>query len=507
MTTLYQLIAKQAKNQPDKIAFSGEDYFGALKELSYTQLMIEVDKLAQILERLEIRCIALRSHNCIDWALMDLAALKCGITIIPVPLFFSTSQIMHVLKMSDADCLIGNWTLAEHLNGRIEHPQLVANMPTYLTKRSQTSPLIEGAIKITFTSGSTGMPKGVCLSDKNLMRVSLSLAHAIEVKPKCHLTMLPLSTLLENITGIYVPLLLGAKTYLLSGTSVGLIGSSQLDIPQFATSIAHFAPNSLVLTPALLKALIAITSQNPALSSSLQFVAVGGARVPEALVEQAKSLNIPVYEGYGLSECASVVSLNTPSHHKAGSSGKALSHVDIRLNEQSELFVRGNLALGYIDAPFDQEWLATGDIANIDSEGFLTILGRKKNIIITSFGRNISPEWIESELATHVTSLPYIIFGEGRDSLGILIDMPTDCLEGEMQLEALSLFQHKIIASLTEFNSTLPDYARIADIWIVKNLTHQPDLFTNNGRVKRENISDCLLEIEKNSIESIHIQL
>lgn len=507
MKTLYNLIAKQAQTQPNTIALSGEDYFGAITELSYAQLITEMDRLASILEKLNISSIALRSHNCIDWALIDLAALKCGIPIIPVPLFFSTSQVSHLLATSGVECLIGDWALTEHLNGTVQYSQSIANMPVYLAKNRVAKTLIEGTIKITFTSGSTGMPKGVCLSEQNLMNVSLALANAIEIRPECHLTMLPLSTLLENITGIYVPLLLGAKSYLLSGTSVGLIGSSQLDIPLFARSIARYKPNSMVLTPALLKALIAITKQSPELSTSLQFVAVGGARVPEALVSQAKSLNVPVYEGYGLSECASVVCLNTPSHHKAGSCGKALPHVDTRLDEQGELFIRGNTALGYIDAPFDQEWLATGDIAKIDEQGFLTILGRKKNIIITSFGRNISPEWIESELTSYLPFLTYIILGEGQDNLGLLIDMPADCIEGESHKETLLHLEKRIIASLTEFNQTLPDYARIANIWVVKGLTLQPDLFTNNGRVKRENINNCLLKIESNTIESIHIQL
>ncbi|SET50295.1 AMP-binding protein [Thorsellia anophelis] len=507
MNTLYQLITKQALIRPSQIALHGEDYLGVIKELNYNQLIIEIDKLAKIITELEIRCIALRSHNCIDWALIDLAALKCGIPLIPVPLFFSTSQVTHLLTSSGADCLIGDWLHTEHLDNTIKYTNDIANMPVYRIKNTVSKALIDGTIKITFTSGSTGMPKGVCLSENNLINVSLALANAIEIKPKCHLTILPLSTLLENITGIYVPLLLGAKSYLFQGKRVGLMGSSQLDIHQFAASIAQFKPNTLVLTPALLKALIAVTAQNPALASPLQFVAVGGARVPEILVNQAKALNIPVYEGYGLSESASVVSLNTPTHQKAGSCGKALSHVETFVDEQGELFIRGNIALGYIGAPFNQEWLATGDIAKKDTDGFLTILGRKKNIIITSFGRNISPEWIESELSSHIPFITYLIFGEGQDKLGLLVDLPTEYRQYAMNSEALIDFKKMIVDSLTKFNTTLPDYARIADIRIIKDLTYQPGLFTNNGKVKRENINTCLDQIESKALDSIHIQL
>lgn len=103
-----------------------------------------------------------------------------------------------------------------------------------------------------------------------------------------------------------------------------------------------------------------------------------GARVAAELIHSARALGIPAYEGYGLSECASVVSMNTPQHDQPGSCGKPLSHLQIQLAEDGELWVRGNSALGYIGEPLTDEWLATGDLATLDEQGFLCIVGRKK---------------------------------------------------------------------------------------------------------------------------------
>ncbi|OXE29674.1 long-chain fatty acid--CoA ligase, partial [Vibrio parahaemolyticus] len=109
-----------------------------------------------------------------------------------------------------------------------------------------------------------------------------------------------------NITGVYVPLMLGVTSSILPGEQTGLLGSSQFEPRLFAQALATIKPESLVLTPALLLALIHIAKQQPSLVGSLKFVAVGGARVSSQLINTAHALNIPAFEGYGLSECGSV---------------------------------------------------------------------------------------------------------------------------------------------------------------------------------------------------------
>jgi long-chain acyl-CoA synthetase len=192
-----------------------------------------------------------------------------------------------------------------------------------------------------------------------------------------------------------------------------LTGSSQLSLPTLLQTLHQYQPNSLIVLPQILQGFVAASAQGFGLPASLWFIAVGGARTPAVLIEQARAVKIPVYEGYGLSECASVVSLNSPLADKIGSVGKALSHVDIKI-DNGVIKVRGNVFNGYLGqaANTNDEWLDTGDLGYIDDEGFIFITGRQKNLLISSFGRNISPEWIEAELSLCRSIAQVMVIGD-----------------------------------------------------------------------------------------------
>jgi len=131
---------------------------------------------------------------------------------------------------------------------------------------------------------------------------------------------------------------------------------------------------------------------------SLRFVAVGGAPAPEALVEAAWALGIPVFEGYGLSECCSVVALNRPGARKNGSVGRALPGLKMSIDQQ-EIIVEGPSVMdGYLGGTDAGRVWRTGDLGAIDADGYLTVHGRKDNLLVTAAGRNVSPEWIETLL-------------------------------------------------------------------------------------------------------------
>ncbi|MFM2481990.1 AMP-binding protein [Celerinatantimonas sp. YJH-8] len=460
MCLLITRLAAHAMNRGDYPAVICEQQ-GQLISVSYSQLYQRVlDQVAYLQEQAP-HCIALRSENNLDWVVTDLAAMVAGIPIVPIPMFFSNNQIRHILAQSGCDLLIGDWD-----------SEVTEDYHPSAESQEQWLP---GTAKLTFTSGSSGMPKGVCLSATHLDEVCMQLASVIEHQTTVtkHLVMLPLSTLLENITGIYVPLWLGKTTVVLSGESVGLIGSSQLDPARFAQALQQHQPHSLVLTPAILQLLLHLVAKQPQLAYSLDFVAVGGARVSAKLIDQARYLGIPVYEGYGLSECGSVVTLNTPLHHKAGTSGQVLSHLQVRVNEQRELEVCGPKALGYLGQPFTEPWLATGDLAQIDAQGFITILGRRKNILITSFGRNISPEWIESEAQIYPELSRMIVVGEGQPHLSAWV---CHADPGRVQ------------DAIAELNTNLPDYAQIKEIGVLNQWPVQEGWFTANGRPVRHRI-------------------
>ncbi|WP_175579686.1 AMP-binding protein [Vibrio diazotrophicus] len=478
---IIESLIRHSIETPNKIAFIGGN-----EEISYQNLLIRVRGLAEYLVEHSPKCIALRAENSLDWVIADLAALYADIPNVPVPLFFTPEQVEHIVTESGADLLLGNWdawiqnTSADVNSLDAKMVGEAENLSVWKRIVESEKPLLPHTGKITFTSGSTGHPKGVCLSQNQLSKVSRSLADTIATEAKCekHLVLLPLSTLLENITGIYVPIILGATSVVLNGAEVGLNGSSNFDPSQFALALAKYLPNSLVLTPALLMALIEVVKAMPILARNLEFVAVGGARVSPQLLEMAHSLGIPAFEGYGLSENASVVSLNTPSAYKAGTSGKPLPHIDVKVSNDGEIYVSGCVALGYIDQPFEQGWYATGDLGHLDEDGFLVINGRKKNQIITAFGRNISPEWVESEAQAFRALHGMVLVGDGEKSLS--------AITANSNVE-------EVTAALKQLNQRLPDYARIRTLITAQGLSSLAGFYTSNGRPIRSKFEQWML--------------
>ncbi|MFW8630608.1 AMP-binding protein [Vibrio natriegens] len=494
MNILFDTLNQWANTKPNQIALVGTDEQGQSVQFTYAELLEEIEQTAEALKALNIEAIALRAENSVNWAIIDLAAMAANIVVVPIPTFFSNAQVVHTLKESRVDALIGDWqevslpASIEPLANQNTSTKVAGLNVLRIAVQGSTS-YLAGTGKITFTSGSTGQPKGVCLSNGHLCAVAQSLAKSVDGLAKSHLVLLPLSTLLENITGIYVPLLLGATSHILPGEKTGLLGSSQFDAGLFAKVLAEIKPDSLVLTPALLLALIHIVRQQPALAASLKFVAVGGARVSSSLINAAHALNIPAFEGYGLSECGSVVCLNTPLSFKAGTCGKPLPHTQIRIADDGELHVKGNIALGYLNEPFSQEWLATGDLAQLDEQGFVTLSGRKKNLIVTAYGRNVSPEWIESEALAFLPNVPLIVTGDGR-----------------LALCAIVATSDNLVEKISALNSTLPDYARIQTLLVINNPRAIASWYTENGKLKRSEIEHSVTQLITNTNPEFMLQ-
>lgn len=480
MNKFFSTLERHAQLEPQKIALVGET-----SSLTYEELIQQVNRLADWLKANNIGRAGLWGENSIAWVIADLAACKAQITLVPLPRFFSKTQLAHLVAQSQLPCVLtcGDIERAIYSEHRVATPVKDIFCDYLLTSGESTS--LNDICKITFTSGTTGAPKGVCLNATTLENVVDALAERIYTTPgaelniNLHFTLLPLSTLLENIAGIYVPLYLGKKIIVLSGNTVGLTGSSQLSIPTLLKSLHQYQPDSLIMLPQILLGCVAATAKGFPLPKSLKFVAVGGARTPVGLLEQASALGIPVFEGYGLSECASVVSLNSPVANKPGSVGKPLSHLSVKI-DAGTIKVRGNTFSGYLGQPGDtgNEWLDTGDLGYLDDEGFLFITGRKKNLIITSFGRNISPEWIESELAISRNIAQSIIVGDAQAFCGAII------VPASHEVKAQDIAQ-----DIARANQHLPDYARVQKFIVAKEpFSVANQLSTDNGRLRRSAI-------------------
>ena len=449
--------------------------------LNYAELLAAVETTAASLRSAGIQRLGLLMDNSPAWVIMDLAALRAGITVIPLPTFFSRAQVAHVIQDSGIDALCTDMDDDTAWHGFAAAAAPVPQTRLFCTTRTpERTALPAGTAKVTFTSGTTGTPRGVCLDAASMYRVADSVVQATaDCQIKKHLCLLPLSLLLENITGVYAPLLAGATVMLPDSVERGLYGSQQLDSARLFDCLQRYRPDSLVLVPQILKALTVTCQQGQPLPDSLRFVAVGGARVAPALLTAARNCGIPAYEGYGLSECASVVTLNTPAADCMGAVGKPLPHVKLRVTDDGEIQVAGSVMLCYAgEAPCTETWHATGDLGFIDSDGYLHLTGRRKNMFVTAYGRNVNPEWPESELTRHAQIAHAVVFGEARHhNTAVIVPM-------------VPHVQDSAIAALIDVaNETLPDYARIHN-WIRADAPFTPNngLLTTSGKPRRDKV-------------------
>lgn len=452
--------------------------------LSAAALLERVNAVSKVLRTAGINRLGLHADNSLAWIVLDLACRQDGIVCVPLPLFFTPAQIQHVI----ASCGLQAVATAS--------PSLFPAAFTFLAEKlagalallaceaSASVALPTGTGKVTFTSGSTGTPKGVCLSWSQLEVQAQVLADTVAVKAPRHLCVLPLSTLLENVAGVYAPLLAGGEVVVCSLAELGFQGSRLGSPPLFLQTLSRVQPQTLILIPQLLQLLVQAVKAGwtpPALS----FIAVGGSRVAPVLVEEARTLGLPVYEGYGLSECASVVSLNTPATDLLGSAGHVLPHVSITA-KQGELVVSGNAMLGYVGEP--ESWypqsVATGDVGRVDDKGFVHIEGRSKNLLISSYGRNISPEWVESELLASPLFADAVVFGDAQPWCVALIST-----RDPQAPDAL------IDAVIKATNARLPDYAQVQRWYrLPAPLATDPRLLTANGRPRRAAIAEVFAQ-------------
>lgn len=455
---------------------------GVQVSYSYSALASEVDTLARRIRQSEAQRVGLYLDNHPAWAVIDLALQAVSKPHVPLPAFFSDNQLQYAVANAGLDTLL------------TDNPQrLVRLFPAARTRPlpragggnlwclsltvNTANSLPMHTAKITYTSGTTGTPKGVCLTQTAMDQVARSLMTRLDVMPgDQHLALLPLSILLENIGGLYTALLAGAATWLVSMESLGARGASGFDAGALANALRHYQPTSLITLPQILQLLVLLAEQGLQLPQ-LRFVAVGGAPVSPQLLARAQAAGLPVFEGYGLSECASVVAVNAPGQQRPGSVGKPLPHLEVHFATDGEILVRGNRFAGYLgetNRPSSQTW-ATGDIGYRDADGYLHITGRKKNMFITSFGRNVAPEWLERELTLHPAIAQGVVFGEGRPwPVAVIVPRNPATPADEIQ------------AALDSINPHLPDYARIGGFV----LAHAPfsvtnDQYTATGRPRR----------------------
>ncbi|TMS41347.1 AMP-binding protein [Acinetobacter lwoffii] len=246
MTALFERINLQARQYPQR-----EAVVTAQATLSYAELQQRVELLSASFKQLNLRHLALWGINSIDWIVVDLAAQKAGMTVIPVPLFFTAAQVRHLLSDSRTELLC-------ILDESFSAPEWLLNLAQDMSRDeiSITDQLharffqLEQAVqyssslqtqqpaKITYTSGSTGTPKGVCLAEDTIESITHSLSQALTSSQLGrHLCLIPFATLLENIAGIYVALSMGRAVIVGEVSQFGLTSNHTFETERFVNAV------------------------------------------------------------------------------------------------------------------------------------------------------------------------------------------------------------------------------------------------------------------------------
>lgn len=452
------------------------------RDWSAAELATAKDAAQAWLQAQGTRVLATLLDNGATFVVLDEAAAGAGLVHVPLPPFFTPAQIQHALQSAGVDTLLAPPAAAAAWPALPWQPVQVAERALRCARLpAQGLPMPRGTAKITYTSGSTGAPKGVCLRQSAMERVADGVVQALgPLGIKRHLSALPFAVLLENVAGQMAARRQGATLITVPLSELGWQGSSQFDVAIFHAAVLRHRPDSLILLPQMLRAWVGLLMQSGQRApAGLKFVAAGGAAVGAPLIATAQALGIPAYEGYGLSEGASVQTLNLPGAQRPGSVGRALPHARLRVADDGEIEVAGSLMAGYLgDATAPPEWWPSGDLGHIDADGYVHLRGRKKNVLISAYGRNISPEWVETALGQQAAIRQAVVYGDGEPSLWAVL-WPVQAGTPDAALQA----------AVDAANATLPDYARITR-WTRGRAAFSAETgyATANGRPQRASI-------------------
>jgi long-subunit acyl-CoA synthetase (AMP-forming) len=472
MRELFDAMSRHASEAGGKAAVSDSE--GTIHR---RELLAKVIGLAADIES-QSGTIGILAPNGIDWVIAQLACAYAGKIAVPLPTFFSLAQLGHVVRSASVGLIL---TTDQTKPLTLQSGVKTRRIGDHAAAMGSPDP-VNGFGQIIYTSGSTGQPKGVRHESGQIAWSAAALAAATGATAEdTYLSVLPLPLLLETICSIFIPAMLGAYVHFDTalaeqvgrGDARGI--SKAFDLKQ---------PTTSVVVPQLLKQWVgelqAAGSRAPA---SLRFLAVGGASVPRQVADKAWNLGIPVHEGYGLSECCSVVALNRPGERRADTVGRPLNGLDVSIDD-GEIVVDGpSITDGYLgQGPAQRPW-RTGDLGAIDQNGFLNIHGRKDSLIVTSFGRNISPEWIETMLLGDLRIAFCAVVGHGEPFLTAVI-VPS----GPAVVWFANASYQDVLALISVCCSGAPEYA-VPRACIVTSLQEAAsNQLLTNGRPARTQI-------------------
>ena len=485
--------------------------------ISYSELIENVESYANLLDILPGEHVAIVMENRPQWVYAFYAVWQRGGVVIPIDYMSTPEEIAYVLMDSTPSfvfCSEETKEKVERAVALLEKKLKVYNVDRIIPPKRITHYMhrdIHDLALILYTSGTTGYPKGVMLSFKNL----LSNIRAVEKlgivgKDDTTVALLPFHHAYPLMTTLLIPIHIGATVVFLEKlSSEALIQTMQkygvtvlVGVPRLyqllhkkieekisSNPIASTIYNVFKRFPRSIRRLV-FRRVHKSFGGRLRFMVSGGAKLPLDTAKFLDSLGFYVLEGYGLTETSPIVSFNPPNRIKLGSVGIPIEEVNVRIEEDGEVLVRGpNVMMGYYNKPEETEgvfkngWLMTGDLGYLDEEGYLYIQGRKKEIIVLPGGKNVNPEEIEQEILKIDPLVKEVGILEVEGSLKALV-YPDENVVREKKI--LNLKEYIKWNVLDRVNLSLPPWKRITGFKIVTQELPK----TRLGKLKRYKLQE-----------------
>lgn len=423
--------------------------------------------------------IVLWSANRFEWILTDLAAQSLGAVLVPLHNTVSGRQALDQIQHSGAGHIIvagneqlkklaplvaelssdWNWLTLDHVSSRHRMSTRCLSDLAQAASPAHGAEIahacipdcdIDAPTTIIYSSGTTGEPKGITLSQRNLMSNAVALVGSFRADEplETRLCFLPLSHIFARTCDVYTWLVRGSYMALAQNRDT-IIDDCKRFAPTMINGVPYFfqrvhqtlVAKGVANEPGKLKSV---------LGGQVRGCISGGAALPDETFDYFESQGIPLLQGYGLTETSPVIAMSSLDVRKRGTAGKPLNNVEVKIADDGEILTRGpHVMLGYWQDPdATQEiirdgWLHTGDLGELDAEGFLRITGRKKEIIVTATGKNVFPTHLEALLCRDPFILQAIVIGNDEKYLSALIVPDPDALRAEIKAQRLWVFRRK----------------------------------------------------------------
>lgn len=383
------------------------------------------------------------------------------------------------------------------------------------------SPEPEDTGVLLYTSGTTGNPKGVVLTFDNLMSNVDAITEIKLATPQDRvLALLPYHHVLPLSINLLMAIHIGTLVVIIDELSAQAIQSA---LKKYKITIVVGVPrlwemihkgimgkikadkkaqtmfnlckkiNSRTLSRIIFKKV------QEGLGGNIRFLVSGGAKIEPSIIEDFKVLGIKILEGYGLTETSPIIAFNRPDEERIGTVGTAIPGVNIRIARDGEIIVKGrNVMKGYYNKPEatkeavdEKGWFHTGDLGKLE-DGYLTIVGRKKEMIVLSNGKNINPADIENEIFKGTDLIHDIAVVEHKNHLLALVYPDFDKVKEKKITNITETLKWEIIDS---YNVNAPAYRKILEIKIVKEELPKTKL----GKLRRFMLKDIIGQADDDS--------